>query len=103
MTSTSRVSDSREAFEEWAAEEHGAWLHKDSHGRYTIPAEESMWLGWQAALSTMGDVVPVRRDVYEFLMGIGPLNGLHFGESSEIGRPYWWRHDLSAILNRGGK
>lgn len=45
------------AFEKWATEEHGAWLDKDSHGRYTIPAEESMWLGYQAALSHHGEVL----------------------------------------------
>ncbi len=54
---TTSVTDDRARFEAWAREEHGAWLDKDSHGRYTIPAEESMWLGYQAALRSQGKVV----------------------------------------------
>lgn len=42
-----------------------------------------------------GEMVPVRRDVIEFLRGAGEIDGTWFGEGSEH-PPYWWRKYLPA-------
>ena len=48
----------------------------------------------------LGEAAPVEipAEVYEFLMGQGPLRGCHFGEKPEDERgKFWWRKDLARI------
>jgi len=74
--------DERAKFEKWALQEHGAWLEKDTHGRYNIPAEESMWMGWQAALAhPRPTVTPEPRDA--------DLHANAPDEHHEIAREVW--------------
>jgi hypothetical protein len=81
-------------FEKWAANRpYGAMdLSKDKDG-YISDETDAAWEGWQAALSTMGDVVAVS-ELRPLIAGIAFINNPTGQRILE---------DLSAILNRGGK
>jgi len=117
MTPTNHVSDSRKAFEKWAASQ---GYSTTKLGTLEDPCYASQntgiaWMVWQAALSTMGDVVAVgelkslvdtwtsKADEFES-RGLGK----EYGELGTIRTGLVSAYntacdDLSAILNRGGK
>lgn len=51
-----------------------------------------------------GSVV-VPREVIDFIMGEGPLDGFHFGERPASLPPYWWRSRIRAMIEaaKGGE
>jgi hypothetical protein len=95
----SRVIEDRNAFETWA--ESKGYLVAHVQGRYEEAATRIAWEGYQAALSTMGDVVAVGE--------LEALVAFHCGmmvkEENEdiISGAATVIADLSAILTRGGK
>lgn len=48
----------------------------------------------------MSPTAPSLAEVHDFLLGIGPIDGVWFGDSHESGRPYWWRKFLRDALAR---
>jgi hypothetical protein len=65
MTTASRVSDSREAFEAWVTEQSSKelWpknpLERRSDLNYSAIATHYAWKAWKAALACQGEVVKV--------------------------------------------
>lgn len=91
-----------------------AWAR---HGGYKPTVEGLLGLenhGWRVAPSkpagdtvssaASGSVQGVASEVINFLMGIGPLEGCHFGEKPPTERGnFWWRkHLIASIASSGG-
>jgi len=109
MIPTSRVSEDRmrETFEKWAvANDYYMDIRRD--GNYASTATSGAWAGFQAALSTMGDVVAVSElrdlaDSWESVTRAFDRPDSSYTHEKIVGHRRALTADLSAILNRGGK
>jgi hypothetical protein len=92
-----------------------AWVHNEINAAITAKTKAALMAGGGAGESSVAgytipayahpapaepsaDMVPVRRDVVEFLRGAAPLDGVWFGDRhpAKIGGLFWWRRSLLA-------
>ena len=87
-------------------------LDPETHGwpEWSPPANTLRWLDklqpkFLSALrthdDTLEDAAMIPAEVYEFLMGTGPLEGCHFGDKPEGERGnFWWRKYLRNLKGK---